>query len=29
MDNREFDEFMSRKLWQEVSKQNDLLDFGF
>ncbi len=29
MDNREFDEFMSRKLWQEVTKQDDLLDFGF
>ena len=29
MDSREFDEFMSRKLWQKVSKQNDLLDFGF
>ena len=29
MDDREFDEFMSRKLWQKVSKQNDLLDFGF
>lgn len=29
MDNREFDEFMSIRLWQKVTKQDDLLDFGF
>ena len=28
MDNRYFDEFMSRKMWQKVTKQDDLLDFG-
>jgi len=29
MDNREYDEFMSRRMWQKVTKQDDLLDFGF
>jgi len=29
MDNREFDEAISRKLWQEVANQDDLLEFGF
>lgn len=29
MDNEEFDEIMSRRLWQEVNKQEDLLEFVF
>jgi hypothetical protein len=29
MDNKEFDEIMSIKLWQEVSKQDELLEFDF
>jgi hypothetical protein len=29
MDNEEYDERMSRRLWSEVNKQNDLLEFGF
>ena len=29
MDYREFDEAMSRKLWQEAINQDDLLEFGF
>ena len=27
-DDKEYDEIMSMKLWQEVDKQNDLLKFG-
>lgn len=29
LDNEEFDEIMSRRLWQEVSDQNELLDIDF
>ena len=29
MDNEEFDEIMSRTLWDEVSEQEDLLEFDF
>lgn len=29
MDNKEYDEILSRKLWQEVDTQNDLLEFNF
>jgi len=29
MDNEEFDEIMSRALWDEVSEQEDLLEFDF
>jgi len=28
-DNREFDEIMSIRLWNEVSKDEDLLEFEF
>src|SRR5665647_1279503 len=28
MDNEEYDELMSRRLWQEVNRKNDLLEFG-
>jgi hypothetical protein len=28
-ENREFDEIMSRKLWQDVSKHEELLEFDF
>ena len=28
-DDKEYDEIMSMKLWQEVDKQNDLLEFGY
>ena len=28
-DHREFDEIMSIKLWNEVSKEEELLDFEF
>jgi len=28
-DNREFDEIMSIKLWNEVSKEEELLEFDF
>lgn len=29
MDNEEYDERMSMRLWQEVNEQNDLLEFGY
>jgi hypothetical protein len=29
MDNEDFDEIMSRRLWEGVSNQNDLLEFVF
>jgi hypothetical protein len=29
MDNKEFDEIMSRRLCQQVTKQDDLLEFGY
>jgi hypothetical protein len=29
MDNEEFDEIMSRRLWYEVTKDEDLLEFDF
>lgn len=29
MDNREFDEIMSRRLWQDVDMENELLEFNF
>ena len=29
MDNEEFDEIMSRRLWQEVCDQDELLEFDF
>jgi hypothetical protein len=29
MDNKEFDEIMSRRLWQEVCNQDELLEFDF
>lgn len=29
LDNREYDELMSMKLWQEVSKEEELLEFDF
>jgi len=29
MENEEFDEIMSRKLWQDVSKHEELLEFDF
>ena len=29
MDNKEFDEIMSMKLWQEVDNRNDILEFNF
>ena len=29
MDNKEFDEIMSIKLWKEVSEQDELLEFDF
>jgi hypothetical protein len=28
MDNSEFDEIMSRRRWQDVSKEEDLLEFS-
>jgi hypothetical protein len=29
MENREFDEIMSIRLWREVGKEDDLLEFGY
>ena len=29
MDNEEYDERMSMRLWQEVDKDDDLLEFGY
>jgi hypothetical protein len=29
MENKEFDEIMSRRLWREVNKEDDLLDFAY
>ena len=29
MDNKEYDEKMSTLLWQEVDKDDDLLDFAY
>jgi hypothetical protein len=29
LDNREFDELMSRKLWQEIYDPEDLLEFDY
>jgi hypothetical protein len=29
MDNGEFDEIMSIRLWQEIEKENELLEFDF
>ncbi|MCJ7446835.1 MAG: hypothetical protein MUO72_04015 [Bacteroidales bacterium] len=29
MDDREYDEIMSTRLWWEVDKKNDLLEFNF
>lgn len=29
MDNREFDEIMDRRLWREIEKQIDLLEFNY
>jgi hypothetical protein len=29
MDNKEYDELMSRKLWYEVTRDEELLEFDF
>lgn len=29
MDNREFDEIMSRRLWHNIDRENELLEFNF
>jgi hypothetical protein len=29
MDNKEFDEIISKRLWQETDKENELFEFDF